>query len=192
MSVCRRRPVGRAFLVGAASVVALALTGCGGGDGSEKVASAKDGGAPKGDAVDRGELAEYVEGRRKWVACLREKGIEAPDPDAKGQVELGDARLLKSDAKSRRALEECSDVAPPVPESLEKSLQPELTAKEKETNKRFSTCMQENGAPDFPDVAEDGRIEDVLWDQTSAGAKRATRHCNPIIGLPADPGPGKG
>ncbi|WP_307826428.1 hypothetical protein [Streptomyces pactum] len=180
------------LLAGVVWAAALTLSGCGGGGETQGVASARDGGAPKGGSADRGELAEYIEGRRAWVACLRKEGVEAPDPDAKGRVDLGDARLVKSDPKTRRALEKCADLAPPVPESLEKLLQPELTAREKETNKRFSKCMQDNGAPDFPDVAEDGRIEDVVWDQTSAGAKRATRHCNPIIGLPADPGPGKG
>lgn len=170
------------------SLLMLALTGCG-GDGNEgrEVASAGSAktstSAPK-QASD--ELSEYVDARRTWVACLRDEGFDVPDPDAKGQVDFGDNLEWKRDPKALKAQEKCADLNKPVPEGLEKEMQPELTEAEAEKNRRYSTCMQEKGAPDFPDTGQDGRFQDATWDSTSAGAKRATRECGSIIGIPDD------
>lgn len=183
------------LLAGVASVVVLAVSGCGGdgGAGKDEVASADRGKAATRAAEDNaGEMAKYVEGQRKYVECLRGEGFDVPDPDANGQVEMGDAGEWKRDPKSRRALEKCSEFSLPVPDSLEEEMQPELTEEEIEKNRRYSTCMQENGAPDFPDIGEDGHFEEVSWDPTSAGGKRAQRKCAPILGLPENPGPAQG
>ncbi|MET7859714.1 hypothetical protein ABZS81_21350 [Streptomyces sp. NPDC005318] len=184
----RRRFGGRMVLAATASVMALAVTGCGGGgDGGDGVASA--GGDKTGAQASRSsssELAEYVEAQRKWVTCLRDEGLDAPDPDSKGKVDLGDRSKWKRDPKALRAQEKCSDLSVPVPESVEKAQQPELTAGEIRKNQQYAQCMQEHGAPDFPDAGADGHFRDVTWDSTSAGAKRATRSCASIIGIPDD------
>jgi hypothetical protein len=178
--------------MGVASVVALAMTGCGGdGNGGEDVASAgknKGGGATASATRDAAssELADYVKARGKWVKCLRGAGFDAPDPDAKGQVDVGDPAQWKRDPKALRAQDKCSDLSVPVPDSVEKAQQPELSKAEIRKNERYSTCMQEHGAPDFPDTDETGHFQDVAWNSTSAGAKRATRKCAPIIGIPDD------
>ncbi|MEV0491138.1 hypothetical protein [Streptomyces atratus] len=62
--------------------------------------------------------------------------------------------------------------------------QPELAKEEIRKNQQYAECMQEHGAPDFPDTGADGHFRDVTWDSTSAGAKRATRACASIIGIP--------
>ncbi|MFM9443871.1 hypothetical protein [Streptomyces acidiscabies] len=183
---------GRLRLVGAASGLVLALAACGGGSGDEAevpsvrgssaAPSAKSGGATGGD-----DVAEYVRGQRAWVACLRTEGVDVPDPDALGQVDMGDAAARKTDATFRAASEKCADVKPPVPESVLEKLRPELSDRQKETQRRYSACMQGKGAPDFPDPGPDGYLpEDARWNQASAGAKRAIRACAPIIGDPAD------
>ncbi|MGY0061285.1 hypothetical protein ACWY4P_32890 [Streptomyces sp. LZ34] len=194
MKACaRRRFAARVWPAVVVSVVALGLAGCGGGGGGgDEVASAQDGKRASGASkAGEGEVARYVEGQRKYVKCLREEGLDVPDPDAKGRIEFGDARELKADPKFRRAQEQCSEFSLPVPEELEKDARPELSAKEIATQKRYAKCMQDNGAPDFPDAGDDGHFDDKVWNQTSAGAKRATRTCGPIIGAPAD-GKGKG
>ncbi|WP_030613709.1 hypothetical protein [Streptomyces sclerotialus] len=183
-----RRWFGGRLLVGAVSVVALTVTGCGGGgDEGDEIASAGNGkpsaGTSKGGTS---ELAEYVEGQRKWVACLRKEGLDVPDPDAKGQVDFGDNAKWKRDQKALKAQEKCADLSLPVPESVQKEQQPELSEEEIEKNRRYATCMQEHGAADFPDTGEDGHFRDVQWDSTSAGAKRAARQCGSIIGIPSD------
>ncbi|MEU0832243.1 hypothetical protein [Streptomyces sp. NPDC005969] len=184
----RRRFGGRLVLAGTASVVALVVTGCGGGgNGGDEVASAVgDKTGDKASASGSSELADYVEAQRKWVKCLRGEGLDAPDPDAKGMVDLGDRTKWKRDPKALKAQEKCAELNVPVPESLEKAQQPELTKEEIRTNQRYAKCMQEHGAPDFPDTGADGRILEITWDSTSAGAKRATRVCGPIIGIPTD------
>ncbi|MER5948277.1 hypothetical protein ABT127_19705 [Streptomyces sp. NPDC001904] len=142
-----------------------------------------------GTAASRGassELGDYVEAQRAWVKCLRGAGLDAPDPDAKGKVDLGDQSKWKRDPKALAAQEKCADLSVPVPDSVEKAQQPELSKAEIAKNRKYARCMQDNGASDFPDTDAGGHFQDVTWDSTSAGAKRATRACASIIGIPDD------
>ncbi|MFC0601648.1 hypothetical protein [Streptomyces palmae] len=183
---------GRLLLAGTVSAMAFAMAGCGGGGGSE-VASAQDGGPGRqGSQGGSSALAEYVDAQRAWVACLREQGLDVPDPDAKGRVDFGDNRAVKSDRKYIRAQERCADLHPTIPDELEQSLQPPLSKAEIEKRRRYARCMQEHGAPDFPDPDAKGHLEQVPWDSTSAGAKRAERSCGPIMGVPRNPPPARG
>ncbi|MER7725096.1 hypothetical protein [Streptomyces sp. NPDC096323] len=185
----RRRFKGRLWLMGAASFTALALTtGCGGDSGGDgEVASA---GSTKSSATtsagSTSELAEYVDAQRKWVTCLRDEGLDAPDPDAKGKVDLGDQSKWKRDPEALAAQEKCAGLSVAVPDSVEKAQQPELSETEIRKKKQYATCMQEHGAPDFPDTDESGHFQDVTWDSASAGAKRATRACASLLGIPDD------
>lgn len=187
-----RRNGGRLRLLGAASGLTLALAACGGGSGDEsKVPSVQGTSAPaaarSGGAAGGDDVAEYVRGQRAWVKCLRSEGVDVPDPDALGQVDMGDMAARKTDAKFRTASQKCADVKPPVPESVLEKLRPELSDQQKETQRRYAACMQGNGAPDFPDPGPDGYLpERAQWNQTSAGAKTAIRACASIIGDPAD------
>ncbi|WP_406382400.1 hypothetical protein [Streptomyces sp. NBC_01618] len=183
-----RRWYGGRLLIGAASVVALTVTGCGGGGNSgDDFASASNG---KTDATtskgSSSELADYVEGQRKWVKCLRDEGFDTSDPDSKGRVDLGDKSAWKRDPKALKAQEKCASLSLPIPESLLKEQLPELSKDEIGKNRRYARCMQEHGAPDFPDTGADGHFQESAWDATSAGAKRAARVCAPIIGIPDD------
>ncbi|GAA2365108.1 hypothetical protein [Streptomyces cuspidosporus] len=200
MKACaRRRFAARVWPAVVVSVVALGLGGCGGGGGGgDEVASAGDGKA-KASKTGQGEVARYVEGQRRFVRCLREEGVDVPDPDAKGRIDYGDARELKADPKFTRAQVKCQEFSLPVPEELERQQVPKLSAKEIATRKRYAKCMQENGVTEFPDVGPDGYADGefendgkMAWDPTSARAKRAIRICAPIIGDPVDPGQGKG
>ncbi|MFD8382094.1 hypothetical protein ACFV2X_26805 [Streptomyces sp. NPDC059679] len=202
MKACaRRRFAARAWPAVVVSVVALGLSGCGGGGGGgDEVASAGDGRTRAGSSkAGDGEIARYVEGQRRFVKCLREEGLEVPDPDAKGHIDFGDARELKADPKFTRAQVKCEKFSLPVPEELERQERPKLSAKEIATRKRYAECMQENGVPEAPDVGDDGYSDEdfqndgkMSWDPTSARAKRAIRICAPIIGDPVNPGKGKG
>ncbi|MEU4067335.1 hypothetical protein AB0F25_33885 [Streptomyces wedmorensis] len=184
----------RVLLAAAAAAMAFALTGCGDGGGEAgRIPTA--GGTTAGQASGSGkdEVAAYVEGRRAYVKCLRENGIDAPDPDANGQVDLGDGVALKKNPTFLTASEKCASLSPPVPEEIERRLAPKLTPEQIKTQFAFADCMQKNGAPDFPDPSPDGNVYgDVQWDSTTAAAKQAARTCAPIIGRPVDQGPGKG
>ncbi|MFE7580919.1 hypothetical protein ACFU5Y_05045 [Streptomyces gardneri] len=200
----------RVLLAAAAAAVTLALTGCGGGgEGAGRIPTAVDptttttttatggtGGTTAGNSSGGGgkdEVTAYVEAQRAWVKCLRANGVDAPDPDENGQVDLGDARPLKSNPASRKALEKCGKDKPSVPAEIERRLAPKLTPEQIKKQFEFAACMQKNGAPDFPDPEPDGNTYgDAQWDSTTAAAKQAGRTCAPIIGDPVEQGPGKG
>ncbi|MEU3605779.1 hypothetical protein AB0E83_10040 [Streptomyces sp. NPDC035033] len=191
----------RTLLAAVAATAAVVLTGCGGNDpgtgvptAGDATATARAGGTKGGAGGDEGEIAAYVEARRAWVACLREGGIDAPDPDENGRVELADGRAVKADPALRKVLEECGRNQPGVPAALERRLAPELTPDQIEKKFEFAACMQKNGAPDFPDPEPDGHVygDAQQWDSTTAAAQRASRVCAPIIGRPTETGPGKG
>ncbi|MEV1066906.1 hypothetical protein [Streptomyces sp. NPDC050263] len=188
-----------------ASIVAFALAGCGSGDGDSKVPTA-GGGSSSASATTTGEqgggdeVAAYVKAQRDWVRCLRDNGVDAPDPDEKGQVDFGGgdgARALKKDPKFLDASQKCADKQATVPESIEDANRPELTAAQIKVARDFAACMQKNGAPDYPDPGPDGYQRNdnsgiPEWDQSSAGAQRATRVCAPISGNPTNQPPAKG
>lgn len=176
----------RKYLLCATVGAALALAGCG-GPASPTVASA--GGKPSA-ASTADERAAYVDGMREWVRCLRGHGVQVSDPDPKGRVEFtGDRSKLKADPAFRAAQTACKDKLPPMPADLEEH--PSRSPQEVERSKRYARCMQQHGAPDFPDPGVDGSYPDTPWDQDSAGAQRARRACASIIGEPVD-GKGKG
>lgn len=190
----------RVVPVVAAALVVLA--GCGGGGGGDaKVPSADGGGrssAAGGSAGQGGgsDVAAYVESQRKWVACMRQNGVDLADPDSKGQVEMsGLGPAVKKDPKFLNASTKCAKFKGTVPQDLEPT-EPNLTEAQLKVQREYATCMQNNGAPDFPDPEADGNRNDNSgdpgWDQTSAGAQRATRLCAPIIGAPTDQPVGKG
>jgi hypothetical protein len=197
--------VNRGLLVAAASVAALGLAGCGGDGGGAEVPSAGGGGA-SGSAGKSGAgkdvLAEYVEGKRAWVACMRRNGMDLDDPDDKGQIDYGDGdavRSMKKNPEFLTATEKCASVDPPLPEGLEELVnpRPRLSAEQIKKARDYAACMQKNGAPDYPDPGPDGYPENnnsgvSVWDQSSAGAQRAVRVCAPISGEPTGRPPAKG
>jgi hypothetical protein len=195
----------RVLLAAAASIVAFALAGCGSDDGGSEVPTA-GGGDSSASATTTGEqgggdeVAAYVKAQRDWVRCMRDNGVDAPDPDEKGHVDLGSgdgALALKKDPKFRNASVNCADKQATVPESIENANRPKLTAAQIKVARDFAACMQKNGAPDYPDPGPDGYQRNnnsgiPEWDQSSAGAQRATRICAPISGNPTNQPPAKG
>ncbi|MFI1031759.1 hypothetical protein [Streptomyces sp. NPDC020951] len=195
----------RALPAVVASIVAFALAGCGGDDGDSKVPTAGGGDSSAsarttGEQGDGDEVAAYVKAQRDWVECLRDNGVDAPDPDEKGEVDFGSGdgtRALKKDPKFLDASEKCADKKATVPESVEDANRPRLTAAQIKVARDFAACMQKNGAPDYPDPGPDGYQKNdnsgiPEWDQSSAGAQRATRICAPISGNPTNQPPAKG
>ena len=180
----------------AASVMAFVLAGCGGSGGGAEVPTAGGGkvSAPAEGGKDADDVTAYVKAQRAYVKCLREHGVDAPDPDAEGTVDFGEGdqrRALKQDPKFRTAQEKCAAYVSAVPESIEKGHQPKLSAAQIKVKREYAACMQKNGAADFPDPGPDG-LGQGEWDQSAAAAKRAARICGPIIGVPENPGRGKG
>jgi hypothetical protein len=172
-----------------AGSVAVALAGCGGGD-SPGVATAATGGAkPTASAsVAANVVEEYVAGVRKYVQCMRDAGINLPDPDAKGQIDYSTVNRdgkLKRDPKFLSASEKCSGLLPPVPEELEDK-GPPLTEEQIRYAREYAKCMRANGEPDFPDPGPDGRWprDDTSEGNTEQEAQaqfRAGQICAPVL-----------
>lgn len=176
----------------------MTLAGCGNEPGpavaslssGDKVTAATR--AARSDSV----LKDYIADMKVFVGCLRENGlISVADPDEYGQV-----RIDTSEIRDRSVLNDarlaCQDVAVPMPEEVHSLLDgvhaAGLSPEDKRVFRAYAACMQRNGAADFPDPDGRGLPLDVPWDQTSAGARRATAACASIIGDTASQHPGVG
>ncbi|WP_322768925.1 hypothetical protein [Frankia sp. Cr1] len=178
------------------TVAGIVLTGCGSAQRERQVATAGRTPTASATAATADTVVAYVEGVRAYVKCLRADGVQVTDPDPKGRYTLeGDLGLLKSDQKFVAAQEKCHDLLPPVPSGLQD--RQTRTLDEIKMARDYARCMRENGAPDFPDPGPDGYVSrggpgEQTWDQTTDGARRATRACASIIGDPSTDGGGKG
>ncbi|MER5336540.1 hypothetical protein [Micromonospora sp. NPDC002717] len=132
-------------------LVALAVAGCGGSGDGPDVATAGGGGA---EPVSASSAAQLGDGERqlKFAECMRENGVEVPDP------EPGGARLFRFDEKTdpgkvQAAMEKCRQH---LPNGGEK---PKLDPEQVERLRKLAACMRENGVPEFPDPSADGGIQ---------------------------------
>jgi hypothetical protein len=181
-----QKPI-RTGLIATLPLLALTLTACGSDSTTPKVASAQTGSprpsasssaAPEAAGSVQTELAQYVSGQRKWVACLRKHGLDVGDPDAKGLVDFSGAGRIKEDPQKLNALKSCDKVEAAMPQDLMEYLQPKKSAKEIADSKAYAACMQENGAPDFPDFDDQGyQPMNSTWNQSSSQATHALVLC---------------
>jgi hypothetical protein len=142
------------------AALALAMTGCAGESGGEDVATA--GGTPTATAtagaedVQTGDMAEQM---RKFAACMRENGIDMPDPevDGEGRVVMrgpgGGGGPEPDREKVEAAQQACKKYLPNGGEP------PKLSAEDMEKARQHSKCMRENGVPNFPDPQPDGGMQ---------------------------------
>jgi hypothetical protein len=133
-------------------LVALAAAGCGGsGDGPAVATAGGAGGAAPVPASAAAQLSDE-ERQLKFAECMRENGVEVPDP------EPGGGRLFRFDektdpAKVQAAMEKCRQHLPNGGEK--RKLDPEQV----ERLRKFAACMRENGVPEFPDPSAEGGIQ---------------------------------
>ena len=150
-------------------LTALVLSACGGGGGGgddDGVASLG------GDAQDGDTTAttlseeEAEEAMLDWAACMREQGIDMPDPqvsaDGGVSVQIGGSATVDDDDDAaddgaqqgappdrdafEAARDECGD--PPM---LGGEISEEDRAEMEAMGLEFAECMRDNGVEDFPD-----------------------------------------
>lgn len=128
------------MIISALAVLSLGLAACGGGDG---------GGPSKSDQ------AKFEEAALKHAKCLREHGIDAPDPKPGGGFEVrgrpGDeGRLERAEKDCKHFLD---DVPPP---KASKQQQAEMA----DQALAHSRCIRAHGVPKFPDpqIDAEGRM----------------------------------
>lgn len=168
----------------AVPVLLVTLTACGAEPERDGVPSAGGGKTAPVAGVEN-EIDLYLKAQESWAKCMRGEGFPFKDPDSKGHVEFeGDARKTKADPKYLAANKACEKHNRPVPEELERRNAPKVTDKEIKMRREYSKCMQEQGAPDHPDIDSEGHYVGEEWDQNTSGARRALRICTPILGHP--------
>jgi hypothetical protein len=167
------------------AVASVALGACGGG-------SAEDATAGTGD-----RRAEFREAALKFAKCMREHGVDMPDPQLGegGRITLGGPGTGPQDqAKMETAQKACQKF-------LEKVRPPEMSEEQEEKFKaqalKFARCMREHGI-DMPDPQFQGggrmtqRIKEDV-DPTSQRFRDAQEACSEgqrgRFGFQAGPGP---
>ena len=134
-----RRAIGAALL---AVLVGLAA-GCAGKSSGPGVASAAGGNGASASASPTPSL-DPEEQRRLFVQCMRDHGVDVPDPDAGGGIRI----TASAGPGSEKAVEECQKYLPagkvgkPDPQMLEQA-------------RAFAKCMREHGV-DMPDPDPNG------------------------------------
>ena len=161
----------------------LALSACSSPPAGPGVATAASGPAPTPTST-QSILEQYVAGVRAYVGCMRDNGINLPDPGPRGEVDLSGIGLAKADPQFLTASQRCASLYPPMPEELQDQ-GPPLTPQQIEYVRRYATCMRDNGVPNFPDPDERGRFSRggvfATTEQEAAAIARAGQICEPLI-----------
>jgi hypothetical protein len=134
----RRHPFILAALAGA-----LALTACGGDEPTAQSASSRQ--------------DEAFEGALQFAKCMREHGVDVPDPtrDSNGRVTMQARRstgAAPDDAKAKEAQEACGEH---LRGGGERKLDPERQAELQDAFLAYARCMRGEGI-DMPDPSFDG------------------------------------
>jgi hypothetical protein len=147
----RKRPM--AALVAGAVLVLVAACG-GGGDDGDKVASISSppssGNAGDGKNADNASDEDKM---REFAKCMREHGIDMPDPqvdgDGKGRISIGGGPGQIDEKKMKDANEACRKLLPNGGEMKPPS------AEELDKMRKEAKCMRDHGI-DFPDPDPSG------------------------------------
>jgi hypothetical protein len=129
-------------LAAAMLAAAVLLTGCGSEEPDNQVASGTgaQATAPSSAApsLSRDEMAI------KFTQCLRENGLNVPDPEpGKGPMLKFDKNSGVTQQKVQEAMEACKEYNP----QAEGSPNPQ----QEENGRKFAECMRTNGVEKFPD-----------------------------------------
>jgi hypothetical protein len=156
----RRRP--GPFLATLTVLVLTVLSGaCGGGSGGDGVATL--GGENAAGAGDTGKVrddepteAERQEAFRKYARCMREHGVDMPDPqfDGDGGVMIDGAAAGESAAQApeqfEAADEACRKHLDGAIDGRREEMDPQAEQEMQAQALAFATCMREHGV-DMPD-----------------------------------------
>jgi hypothetical protein len=123
---------------------AVLLTGCGANDPETQVASGSDAQSQSTTSASAKPSLSRDEKAVKFTQCLRENGLNVPDP------EPGKPPLLKFDKSSgvtpeqvQKAMDACQEYNP----QGEGGQNPQ----QEENGRKYAECMRTNGVEKFPD-----------------------------------------
>ncbi len=149
----------RLTVFAAALACGLALTGCG-KKPDDGIASAGQNTAENQPAAAQ-VSADPQERARQFAACMRDNGIDMPDPEFSedGGIKVrigGGAGATSGEMPDRAKVEEaskaCKQYMPNGGDMMKAN--PEMEAKLRD----FAKCMRDNGVENFPDPSAEGGI----------------------------------
>jgi hypothetical protein len=133
----------------------LALAGCGRSDDDGGTGVATAGGAaarPSASASGAAALGEE-ERQLRFAQCMRQNGVEVPDPEPGGQGTMLRFGADVDPQKVEAAMQKCRTLLPNGGEL------PKLDPAQIDTMRKLARCMRDNGVPDFPDPDANGMIK---------------------------------
>ncbi|WP_162795360.1 hypothetical protein [Nonomuraea lactucae] len=143
----RGTPIRRTLV--ATAVLALAAAGCGARQSPTGVASVATASGKPAATPTATTTANPEEQARKFAQCMRDHGVDMPDPEpgAGGGVKV---RLGKQgdEAKTKKAFEACKEFSPVKQRG-------QIKPEDVEKMRAFAACMRENGV-DMPDPEPNG------------------------------------
>lgn len=161
----------RRVLLAAAALAALTLAAACSEEPADEVASA--GGTASEEATE-GE-ASQEQGLQDFAECMREQGIDFPDPDPDGGFE-GAEELREIMEDEPEAVEACQEHLASGEADLS---DPEVQAALLE----FAQCMRDNGVEGMPDPGEDGFGPTLLEEgQADPEWDAAMEACQDVLG----------
>ncbi|NUR92838.1 MAG: hypothetical protein HOY71_52945, partial [Nonomuraea sp.] len=128
----------------ALATAALFLTACGAQQGGSDVASVSSSGPkPAASASATGDRGEQA---IKYTTCLREQGLDIPDPGPDGRIAMKFGPESGGQEKVQKAMEACKQFQPPGMTSGKGG-----DPKQAEDMRKQAQCMRDNGVEAFPD-----------------------------------------
>jgi hypothetical protein len=182
----------------AVALLVVLLAACGGGGSDDGVASASEESSGSDDASgsddsgddssDDGSASDSEEELIDWVACMRDEGIDVPDPqvDADGNLTLGPGLGGGGGQVDPEALQDATDVCGEVPQSAFGGERPDQTEIQ-DTLLEFAQCMRKNGY-DMPDPNFSGgsavNLTEVFGDidTNDPAFQEAAEACQDVLG----------
>jgi hypothetical protein len=143
----------------AAPLLVLLLAACGGSDSDSAVASVDGDDASSNDDQSGEPAGDAEEELLDWVECMRDQGVDIPDPevDADGNLTLGSRGGGGGGSEiDPDALEEASEVCGEIPQGAFGAGQMDQTEMQ-DTMLEFAQCMRDNGY-DMPDPDLSGGV----------------------------------
>lgn len=159
----------RFTLVVALSAVLALTVACGSEDTGDGVASA--GGGAAGASATPSQSLDPEEARLKFAQCMRENGVDMPDPDGSGRVAIkgrpGDQGKLQD------AMKKCQHF---MQGAIAKRLEdPEV----RDQMLKFARCMREHGI-DMPDPRPGEGVQLRMQNGDRAKVEAAQKACGEL------------
>ncbi|GLX00596.1 hypothetical protein [Microtetraspora sp. NBRC 16547] len=158
-------------LLAAAAPLALALAACGtASSGDDGIASASGGTSRPDSSASPSATLDPHEAPLKFAQCMREHGVDMPDPDTDGRIRVAMPKGMDK-SKADAAMKACQPIMEQAVGDKAKMNDPEI----RDRMVKFAQCMREHGV-DMPDPS-DGPIKLQVPEGGEQKLKEAQEAC---------------